>query len=37
MSWLRWILLALAAGGLGLFAWQLGQPKDEFVLKFAKP
>jgi cytochrome c biogenesis protein CcmG/thiol:disulfide interchange protein DsbE len=31
MTWLRWILLALVAGGLGLFAWQLTQPRDEFV------
>jgi cytochrome c biogenesis protein CcmG/thiol:disulfide interchange protein DsbE len=31
MSWLRWILLASVAGGLGLFAWQLTQPRDEFV------
>jgi len=31
MSWLRWILLALAAGLFGLFAYMLTQPKDEFV------
>ncbi len=31
MSWFRWILLALVAGGLGLFAYMLSQPKDEFV------
>jgi cytochrome c biogenesis protein CcmG/thiol:disulfide interchange protein DsbE len=31
MTWLRWILLVLVAGGLGLFAWQLTQPRDEFV------
>jgi len=26
-----WVLVALAAGLFGLFAYQLGQPKDEFV------
>jgi cytochrome c biogenesis protein CcmG/thiol:disulfide interchange protein DsbE len=31
MSWLRWILLAAAAGLLGLFAYMLTKPKDEFV------
>ncbi|KRA83673.1 DsbE family thiol:disulfide interchange protein [Altererythrobacter sp. Root672] len=31
MTWLRWVLLALVAGLFGLFAWQLSQPKDEFV------
>jgi cytochrome c biogenesis protein CcmG/thiol:disulfide interchange protein DsbE len=31
MSWFRWILLALVAGLLGLFAYMLAQPKDEFV------
>lgn len=31
MSWLRWILLALAAGLFALFAYMLSQPKDEFV------
>jgi cytochrome c biogenesis protein CcmG/thiol:disulfide interchange protein DsbE len=31
VTWLRWILLVLVAGGLGLFAWQLTQPRDEFV------
>ena len=31
MSWLKWILLALVAGLFGLFAYQLSQPKDEFV------
>ncbi len=31
MSWLKWILLALVAGLLGLFAYMLAQPKDEFV------
>ena len=31
MTWLRWILLALAAGLFGLFAYMLTQPKDEFV------
>lgn len=31
MTWLRWVLLALVAALFGLFAWQLSQPKDEFV------
>lgn len=31
MTWFRWILLALVAGLLGLFAYMLSQPKDEFV------
>ena len=31
MTWFRWIMLALAAGLFGLFAYQLSQPKDEFV------
>ena len=31
MTWFRWIVLALAAGLLGLFAYMLTQPKDEFV------
>jgi cytochrome c biogenesis protein CcmG/thiol:disulfide interchange protein DsbE len=31
MTWFRWILLALVAGGLGLFAYMLTQPKHEFV------
>ena len=31
MTWFRWILLALVAGLLGLFAYMLTQPKDEFV------
>jgi cytochrome c biogenesis protein CcmG/thiol:disulfide interchange protein DsbE len=31
VSWLRWILLALAVGLFGLFAYMLSQPKDEFV------
>jgi cytochrome c biogenesis protein CcmG/thiol:disulfide interchange protein DsbE len=31
MSWLKWVLLALVAGLLGLFAYMLAQPKDEFV------
>jgi len=31
MTWFRWILLALAAGLFGLFAYMLTQPKDEFV------
>ena len=31
MTWFRWILLALVAGLLGLFAYMLAQPKDEFV------
>ena len=31
MRWFRWIMLALAAGLFGLFAYQLTQPKDEFV------
>ncbi len=26
-----WVLVVLAAGLFGLFAWQLSQPKDEFV------
>jgi cytochrome c biogenesis protein CcmG/thiol:disulfide interchange protein DsbE len=26
-----WVLVALVAGLFGLFAWQLSQPKDEFV------
>nr|WP_250893767.1 DsbE family thiol:disulfide interchange protein [Croceibacterium selenioxidans] len=28
---MRWVLLALVAALFGLFAWQLSQPKDEFV------
>ena len=31
MTWFRWIVLALAAGLFGLFAYMLSQPKDEFV------
>ncbi len=31
MTWFRWIVLVLAAGLLGLFAYMLTQPKDEFV------
>jgi len=31
MTWFRWIVLSLAAGLLGLFAYMLSQPKDEFV------
>ena len=31
MTWFRWILLALVAGLLGLFAYMLSQPKDDFV------
>lgn len=31
MTWFRWILLALVAGLFGLFAYQLSQPKDDFV------
>ena len=31
MKWFRWILPALVAGLLGLFAYMLSQPKDEFV------
>ncbi len=31
MTWFRWILLALAAGLLGLFAYRLSQPKNDFV------
>ena len=31
MTWFRWVLLALAAGLFGLFAFMLSQPKDEFV------
>ena len=31
MTWFRWIVLALAAGLLGLFAFMLTQQKDEFV------
>ena len=31
MTWFRWIVLALAAGLLGLFAYMLTQPKYEFV------
>ena len=31
MTWLRWIMLALAAGLFGLFAYQLSRPKDEFI------
>lgn len=31
MTWFRWIMLALAVGLFGLFAYQLSQPKDEFV------
>jgi cytochrome c biogenesis protein CcmG/thiol:disulfide interchange protein DsbE len=31
MTWFRWIVLALVAGLLGLFAYMLSQPKDEFV------
>jgi len=31
MTWFRWVLLALVAGLLGLFAYMLSQPKDEFV------
>ena len=31
MTWFRWILLALVAGLLGLFAYMLSQPTDEFV------
>jgi len=31
LRWAVWILVALAAGLLGLFAYQLRQPKDEFV------
>ena len=31
MTWFRWIMLALAMGLFGLFAYQLSQPKDEFV------
>jgi cytochrome c biogenesis protein CcmG/thiol:disulfide interchange protein DsbE len=31
VTWLRWVLLALVAALFGLFAWQLSQPKDEFV------
>ena len=31
MTWFRWVILALAAGLFGLFAFMLSQPKDEFV------
>lgn len=31
MTWFRWIMLGLAIGLFGLFAYQLSQPKDEFV------
>jgi cytochrome c biogenesis protein CcmG/thiol:disulfide interchange protein DsbE len=31
MNWFRWLLLGLVAGTLGLFAYMLTQPKDEFV------
>lgn len=31
MNWLRWGLLVAVFAGLGLFAWQLSRPKDEFV------
>ena len=31
MSWLKWVLPALVAGLLGLFAYMLSQPKDQFV------
>ena len=31
MTWFRWILLALVAGLLGLFAYMLSRPKDDFV------
>ena len=29
--WTLWIIVAFAAGLFGLFAYQLTQPKDEFV------
>jgi len=31
VTWFRWILLGLAVGLFGLFAFMLTQPKDEFV------